>query len=447
MISRYHWKTIDTATRARILARAGSDITHLVDEVRPIVEAVRDEGDAALLRFTSAFDGVDIAGLGIAVSEVERRSAGDLLRPEVRAALDTTIANVQRFHAAQARHEVAIEVEVAPGIRATERPTPIDAVGLYVPSGRGSFPSMMYMLAVPAVAAGVPTIAVVTPPRADGSVDPAVLYAADRCGVTAVFRVGGPHAVAALAYGTASIPRVNKIIGPGSARVAAAKRLVSDRVDTGLPAGPSESMILADATADPWLVALDLVIEAEHGSDSAALLVTPDGPLADRVALLISELIDEAPEPRRTFLSDVFSGYGGIIETTSREEAVSVVNGFAPEHLMIHSTDARSLAAEIRNASEILIGPHTAFSLANYATGPNAVLPTGGWARTWGPVSVRDFQKRASVIEVDEVGYVALRDHVIALADYEGFPMHAAALRRRDERRVNSPGAAADSGR
>ena len=290
---------------------------------------------------------------------------------------------------------------------------------------------MLYMLAVPAVLAEVPTIVVATPPRSDGSVDPAVLYAARRCGVETVVRVGGAQAIAAMAWGTESVPAVHKIVGPGSAYVAAAKRLVSDRVDVGLPAGPSESIVLADSSADARIVARDVMIEAEHGADSAALLVTDDARLAEATAEAIEEFINEVPQPRRDFLTEVFNGYGGIVVTADLDESVHVVNTFAPEHLLLHARDPRALSARITDAAEVLIGPHTAFSLANYACGPNAVLPTGGWARTWSPVSVRDFQKRSTVIEVTTEGYDEMRDHVIALADYEGFYTHAAALRYR----------------
>ncbi len=427
------WNSLDRNERDRIMARSRIDIDSIIEQTRPIVDAVHQEGDAALRRFTLQFDQVDLGDRDIMVGPQEFDRAEAMLDGTVRDALEYAIENVKRFHAAQVEYGMKT-VEVRPGVVASERYTPIDRVGLYVPSGRGSFPSMLYMLAVPAVLAGVPVIAVTTPPAMDGTVDPAVLYAARLCGVDQVYRAGGAQAVAALAYGTESVPAVHKIVGPGSAWVAAAKRLVSDRVDTGVPAGPSESIVLADGAADPWRVALDLMIEAEHGSDSAAILVTHNEPLATAVAQYVTELIPEVPEPRRTFLQDVFSGYGGIILTDSEEQSIEFVNEFGPEHLLVTCRDSRAVAASITNASEILIGPHAAFSLANYAAGPNAVLPTGGWSRTFGPVSVHDFQRPSSVVEITPRGYEEMRDHVIALADYEGFFTHAAALRRRGER-------------
>ena len=428
----HRWTTLAEEERRRILGRSQTDITALVETVRPIVDDVCGRGDVALVELTHTFDGADIAGRGIAVEEREFDEASARIDEALKDALDYAVENVRRFHAAQL-HAALASVEVRPGILATERITPIESAGLYVPSGRGSFPSMLYMLAVPAVLARVPTIAVTTPPRPDGTVDPAVLYAARRCGIERVYRVGGAQAIAALARGTESVPAVRKIVGPGSAYVAAAKRLVADYVDVGLPAGPSESIVLADASADPWRVALDLMIEAEHGSDSAALLVTDSPALAEKTGEHMRRLIEEVPEPRRTFLEDVFAGYGGFILTENENQSVAFVNEFAPEHLLIHAADPRALSTRITNAAEILLGPHTAFSLANYATGPNAVLPTGGWAKSWGPVSVGDFQKSSTVIEVTETGYREMADHVIRLADHEGFFTHAAALRRRDE--------------
>lgn len=290
---------------------------------------------------------------------------------------------------------------------------------------------MLYMLAVPAQIAGVPDICVATPPLEDGSVDPASLYAAAQCGVTRVVRAGGAQAIAAMSYGTESIARVEKIVGPGSAYVAAAKRVVRGHVDVGLPAGPSESVVLADDSASPRNIALDLTIEAEHGSDSQALLVTPSTSLAKTVIDLLDGLIDELPEPRRGFVRDVLSGYGGVIVTETMDEAVDLVDRIAPEHLSIQTRDPFAELSEIGNAGEILLGEHTPFSLANYAAGANAVLPTGGAARTYSPVSVRDFSKYSSVVYATAGALQAAAHTVTTLADYEGFPAHARAIRRR----------------
>jgi histidinol dehydrogenase len=292
---------------------------------------------------------------------------------------------------------------------------------------------MLYMLAVPAQIAAVPHISLATPPDGQGRVDPACLYAAQLCGVHEIYRVGGAQAIAALAYGTESIKPVMKIVGPGSAYVAAAKRIVRDVVEVGLPAGPSESMIVADSSADVATLSLDLLIEAEHGGDSQALLVTPDGALAQCVAEAIPPLIAGTPEPRKGFLASVFGGYGGIILARDLDDAADIVNSFAPEHLQLRVEDHESFIAQVRNAAEILIGPYTPFSLANYAIGPNAVLPTGGTARAHSGVSVRDFQKRAAVMKVTREGYSEIAPRVVTLAEAEGFHWHARALTDRPD--------------
>ena len=425
------WNELSEDERARVMRRSEQEIRELVPKIAPIVEAVRTGGDQAVLEFTRTLDHADLSGRSLSVSENEREAAIEGLDKRVRAAIDYAISNVERFHQRQAVHDLPVQ-EVARGIAVGERVHPLDSVGLYVPRGRGSFPSMLYMLAVPARIAGVPRVAVATPPDQEGNVDPACLYAAAQCGVTEIYRIGGAHAVAAFAYGTESIRPVAKIVGPGSAYVTAAKQVVRDVVDVGLPAGPSESMILADETADADTVAWDLLIEGEHGSDSSALLVTTSRELANEVAERISSLITETPEPRATFLRDGFARYGSVIVVSSLAEAARVVNRFAPEHLQIRTADPDAVLEQIVNAAEILVGRHTAFSLANYAAGSNAVLPTGGAARVYSGVSVRDFVKYSSVVRISEDGFAAMREHVSPLARYEGFYWHAEALDRRE---------------
>lgn len=423
------WSTLAEDERSRILSRSEQNIDELLPTAQEIIDAVSARGDDAVREYTTRFDRAP-ADHALRVGESEFAEAEAALSPEVVAALDYAIANVRAVHEHQRPRDLEL-VQVRPGIVAGERSTPIDSVGLYVPRGRGSFPSMLYMLAVPASIAGVRRLVVATPPGPDGSVDPACLYAAGACGVHAVYRMGGVQAIAALALGTGSIPRVDKIVGPGSAYVAAAKRLLRDRVDVGLPAGPSESIILADESADAASVTADLLIEAEHGSDSQALLVTASERLAREVAGLLARRIADTPAPRRDFLRDVFSGYGGVIVADSADEAVEIVNSFAPEHLQLRTADPWATMARIRNAGEILLGPHSAFSLANYATGANAVLPTGGFARTWSGVSVSDFLKHSSVVQVSADAYSEIARHTEVLAEYEGFHWHARALRER----------------
>lgn len=427
-----HLASLHSEERERLLRRSRTEIAALTEQVRPIVEGVRSRGDEALREYTLRFDKADLRELPVAVTDEELEAAPGELSRELRSAIEYAIENVRRFHDSQRPRESEMTT-VRAGILAGERTTPVESAGLYVPRGRGTFPSMLYMLAVPASIAGVDHIAVATPPGPEGGVDPACLYAAHLCGVHRVYRVGGAQAIAALAYGTESVAPVRKITGPGSAYVAAAKQLVSDRVDTGLPAGPTESILLADATANPHVVALDLAIEAEHGLDSAALLVTDDETLARGVETELPKIIEVAPEPRKSFLTEVFSNYGGILLADTMAEAIAFVNEYAPEHIKVQTVDPWETLSAIRNAGEILLGEHSAFSLANYAVGANAVLPTGGYAHTWSPVSVQDFVKRSSVVYVSRQGYRSMRDHVLALADHEGFYMHAQALRDRGE--------------
>ncbi len=424
------WSSLSEDEKKQIFSRSETDISNISSSVQNIIDEVKERGDEALYELTAKFDKVNLKGIPLRVTEAEFREASNLIDDELKKALEFSIENVKKFHKSQLPEAMSFS-EVRPGIFAGERATSIESVGLYVPRGRGSFPSMLYMLAVPAVIAGVERIVIVTPPNEDGTVDPACLYAAELCGVKEIYRIGGAQAIAALALGTESIKPVIKLSGPGSMYVAAAKRLLSSVVDAGLPAGPSESVVLADSTADPFKAAIDLLIEAEHGSDSSALLITPSEELAQKAAAVLAEKAEALPEPRKTFVTDVLSGYGGIIITDSIDEAAEIINDFAPEHLQIQAEDPFDLLPLIKNAGEILMGDNTPFSIANYSTGANAVLPTGGGAKTYSAVSVRDFIKYSSVVYASASGLKETAKHVKTLADYEGFVTHAAALRDR----------------
>ncbi|MBX5451096.1 histidinol dehydrogenase [Thermogemmatispora sp.] len=433
MVHFYELTTMDAAQRRRLLRRAELRIEEITERVRPIIEDVRLRGDAALLEYTTRFDGVVLSAERLRVSAEEIELAHRQLDSQVRAALEQAIRNVKAFHQRQLPHEQWY-TEVMPGVMAGERVTPISSVGLYVPRGKGAFPSVMYMLAAPASIAGVPRIVVCTPPGPDGGIDAASLVAADLCGVHEIYRVGGAQAIAALAYGTETIPRVHKIMGPGSGYVAAAKRLLYGVVDVGLPAGPSEAILLADDSADPELVARDLLIEAEHGPDSSSLLVTPDRTLAEAVKQRLPAKIAALPEWRRAFCRAVLEeekGTGGIILTRDMDEAIAFVNEYAPEHLEVQVRDPFALLTQLRNAGEILIGPATPICLGNYCIGTNAILPTGGFAHTFSATSVHDFLKRTGVAYVTPAGYQALQGTARLLAEFEGFPAHAAAVSER----------------
>jgi len=435
MIHFYELSTMDTAQRARLLRRAEIQIDDLVERVRPIVEAVRDRGDDALIEFTGRFDRVQLGADQLRVSRAEIEQAHSQLDSSVRAALEHAIHNIRTFHQRQLPHEQWF-TQVAPGVIAGEKITPISSVGLYVPRGKGAFPSVMYMLATPASIAGVPRIVVCTPPGPQGEVDPASLVAADLCGVHEIYRVGGAQAIAALAYGTHSIARVHKITGPGSGYVAAAKRLLYGTVDVGLPAGPSEAITLADESASPELLARDLLIEAEHGPDSSSLLVTDSRSLAERVMALLPSKMAALPEWRQAFVRTVFEapeGTGGVVLAGSMREAIDFVNTYAPEHLEVQVREPFALLPELKNAGEILLGSRTPFSTANYSVGTNAVLPTGGFAHTFSCTTVYDFLKRTGIAYLAPEGYASLSETTRRLAEYEGFPAHANAVTERPE--------------
>src|SRR5712692_2141301 len=430
MIHFYELSTMDTTQRARLLRRAEIQIDELVERVRPIVEAVRDRGDDALIEFTGRFDRVQLGVDQLRVSRAEIEQAHSQLDSSVRAALEHAIHNIRTFHQRQLPHEQWF-TQVAPGVIAGEKITPISSVGLYVPRGKGAFPSVMYMLATPANIAGVPRIVVCTPPGPGGEVDPASLVAADLCGVHEIYRVGGAQAIAAMAYGTASIARVRKITGPGSGYVAAAKRLLYGTVDVGLPAGPSESITLADASAVPELLARDLLIEGEHGPDSSSLLVTDSRPLTEAVMSLLPEKIATLPKWRQDFVRTVFEapeGTGGIVLAATMDEAINFANEYAPEHLEVQVREPFAILPKLKNAGEILIGQYTPFCTGNYCVGTNACLPTGGFAHTFSCTTVFDFLKRTGIAYLTHEGYDSLSETTRRLAEFEGFPAHANAV-------------------
>lgn len=429
-INYYRWSEISETDKSRILKRSQETIEGVLDVVRPIIEDVKQNGDEALIRYAKKFDGADITSLK--VTEEEFAEAETLISPEMKAALEHGVRNVRKLHAEQMRRvEADWMFEVEPGVFAGEKVTPISSVGLYVPRGKNAFPSAVYMLAVPAVLAGVPEIAVVTPPTSDGKVDPATLYAAKLSGIRNIYKTGGAQAIAALAYGTQTIPKMVKVLGPGSSYVAAAKLLLSSMIDAGMPAGPSEAIVLCDESADPDNTVLDLLNEAEHGPDSAGLLITHDEKLAQYVLNKLPSAIEALPKPQSDWLKTVFSTYGAIILTDSLEQSIEVSNIYAPEHLLLKVRNPDKILPQIKNAGEILLGEHTAFSLGNFAIGINHCLPTGGWAHSYSCTNIWDFLKRTSLSRVTSEGFVSLAETVAVITDYEGFPAHKNAVTQR----------------
>lgn len=429
-INFYRWNETDEATKARIMRRSQANIDDMLAIVEPIIEDVRTRGDAALIEYAKKFDKADVTNLKASAEEFDAAEAA--LDEDLKAAIQHCVKNVRKFHEEQmARVEKPWMIEIEPGVFAGEQVNAIDSVGLYVPRGKGAFPSALYMLAIPATIAGVKNIAVVSPPTAEGKTDDATLYTAKLCGIQNVYKAGGAQAIAALAYGTKTIPQVKKVLGPGSPYVAAAKRVCSQIMDPGMPAGPSESIVLADETADFENTCWDILNEAEHGEDSAALLITHDEPLAKFVEKNLPIKIAELPEPHRSICTKVMSDYGGIILTESLAQSIEVANTYAPEHLHLKVEDGEKMAKQLLHAGEILIGEHTPSSLGNYGIGVNHVLPTGGWAHTYSCTSVWDFLKRTSISRCTEEGFEALKGSVTTMTDYEGFPAHGDVLRKR----------------
>jgi len=326
------------------------------------------------------------------------------------------------------------------GVSVAHRWHPIASAGLYVPQGRGRFPSMMIMLAVPARLAHVGRIAVMTPPDGDGVINPATLYVAQTLGIDEIYKIGGAQAMAVMAFGTESIAPVDKIFGPGSIYVSIARYLLRDVVDCGMPAGASEAMIIADEQADARTTALDLLIEAEHGRDSRSFLVTPSRALGSEVARIAEAELVNIPEPRRGYIRAVLSDYGGVLICKDIDEAVAIAQRAAPEHLKIDTRNSQQIARAIGAAGEILLGQESAFSIANYLTGANSILPTNRGARSWSAISVSDFCIRRAEITITPAGFKGLAPHAIALAKYEGFHAHAHALAQRHRKSQSHSG-------
>ncbi len=423
---------LSDAGKQKLMRRAEQDISELLPLAQEVTARIREEGDAAVVEYTQRFDAESFSADMLRATPDDFAKARASLEPEIITAIEDAHVNIHKFHLEQMPEPMWF-TEVQPGIMAGEKTTPIASVGLYVPRGKGAFPSVMLMLATPAKVAGVPKIIVVTPPAPDGKPDAAALVAAEVCGVDEVYAVGGMQAIGALAYGTETIPKVDKVIGPGSSYVSAAKRLLYGTLDVGLPAGPSESIILTDEHVDPRLAALDLLVEAEHGPESAALLVTHSREVAEKVCEVLPKYIVELPEWRRKFVENVLSNYGGVLLTDSLEESIAFVNEYAPEHLEVLTDEPFITLNKITNAGEILLGSMTPIPTANYCLGLNAILPTGGFARTFSSVSVQDFLKRSGVGYLSREGYERLQATTATLADYEGFPAHAMSIRKRNE--------------
>ena len=425
-----NWADLDSATREAALSRpAMNNDASKVDAVAAIVAKVRDDGDQAVRDFTAKFDGASLADSR--VSPEEANSAQAKLSADSIAAIDVAIRNVRKFHTAQLPS--ALSVQTMPGVQCERVSHAIDAVGLYVPAGTAPLPSAAIMLAVPAEIAGCPTRVMCTPPRPDGTADPAVLVAARRAGVSEIYKIGGAQAIAAMAYGTETVPKVCKIFGPGNSWVTHAKSMVaSDAAGAAIdmPAGPSEVLIIADADASADFVAADLLSQAEHGVDSQVLLLTTSRVLADQVSAALDTQLESLS--RADIAREALSN-SRIIVVADVASAVQISNDYAPEHLILQVEDARSWLPGIRNAGSVFLGPWAPESVGDYCSGTNHVLPTYGFARSYSGLGLDQFLRQMTVQELSADGLLGLADAVMELADLEGLDAHAAAVRIRLE--------------
>lgn len=421
MLAAGHALSDDDARR-----RGGVDAEVLSVAAR-IVEDVRQRGDEAIKDYTRQFDGAEVAVLRVTSEEIEAAVAS--VPVDFLDAIASAAASIEEFHERQVPQSWFTTQEG--GIFLGQKVTPIRRVGIYVPGGRACYPSSVLMNAIPAIVAGVEEIAMVVPPASDGTVNAYTLAAAAEVGVSEIYKVGGAQAIAALAFGTRSIPRVDKITGPGNAYVTGAKKLVMGDVGIDMLAGPSEVLILADETAEPAFIAIDLMAQAEHDPRAVTFLVTTDPTLPDEVEEALEILLEEAP--RAEVIRRSLTDHGLIVVVADEAAAFDVANAIAPEHLEIMMADPFELLGHVRNAGAIFLGPWTPESVGDYVAGPNHVLPTGGTARFSGPLSVDDFVKKSSVISYSRAALEADGPTVMAIAAAEGLDAHADAVALRLE--------------
>lgn len=422
------WRELGAAERQQALRRpAQVDGAETAEVVAALIEDVRMRGDVALRALTARFDGVVLDDL--AVTEAEFSAAETAVSPALAAAIGEAAGRIEQFHAAGMIPPYA--VETAPGVRCERVLRPIRRVGLYVPAGSAPLPSTALMLGIPARLAGCRDVVLCTPPRADGSVDPAVLVAAAHCGVRKVFKIGGAQAIAAMALGTDSVPACDKLFGPGNAFVTEAKRQVS-RLEGGagidLPAGPSEVLVIADAGANPGFVAADLLSQAEHGPDSQVILISDDADLINRVAARIELQLADLP---RADIARHALRAARMIQVETLDEAFEISNDYAPEHLILAVRDARAWLPRVQAAGSVFLGDWAPEALGDYCSGTNHVLPTSGAARFVGGLNVASFQLAITVQEVDQQGLRAIGPCAIELASAEGLDAHRLAVARR----------------
>ena len=408
-----------------LIQRSKLDAEGAMDTVRNILDAVKENGDLALKQYTEKFDRADVDVIRVDDEEIEKSFLN--LDENLINALEKAADNIAKFHKAQIPEEWFVEVEQ--GVMAGQVIRPLDSVGCYIPGGRAVYPSTILMTVIPAKIAGVSRIICCTPPQPDGSIKDVVLAAAKVAGATEIYRVGGAQAVAAMAYGTETIPVVDKIVGPGNIFVTAAKKLVYGDVDIDFPAGPSEVLIIADETGNPDYIAMDMMAQAEHDPNAACVLVTTSKTIATKVDRSIKELVNRMQ--RSEIIIESLEKYGIIAIAGSIDEAVNFSNEYAPEHLIIMTKDPEVVLNDIKNAGSIFLGELTPVSAGDYGSGTNHVLPTSGCAKMYSGLSAESFIKKPTVQRLSDKGVLNLNEMVTTLAKYEGLYAHAESFKKR----------------
>ena len=428
LMTHVDWNALDEAAQAQLLTRPTRALAAGVrGRVEEVMADVAARGDVALRVLTEHYDGVRLDSFE--VDEAERRAAFDAIGPELRAAIDEAASRIDAFH--RAGMPQAYALDTAPGVRCERILRPISPVGLYVPAGSAPLPSTALMLAIPAQLAGCEEIVLCTPPRRDGSADPAVLVAAQYAPNVRVFKLGGAQAIAAMSFGTASLPRCEKLFGPGNAYVDEAKRQAAERHDgpaIDMPAGPSEVLVIADAGANPVFVAADLLSQAEHGPDSQVILLSDDDSVLAAVAIEVERQLATLP---RAEIARRALQHARLIRVADIAHAIALSNDYAPEHLILSVRDPRAWLAQVRNAGTVFMGDWTPESLGDYCSGSNHVLPTGGAARAWSGLSVSSFMKSLTVQTASRAGLGAIGPCAVTLAEAEGLHAHARAVQLR----------------
>jgi histidinol dehydrogenase len=419
------FKYPDSSTWEELVRRPLSDLTQKEAIVRGVLEDIRKKGDSALKEYTLKFDQADISQFLVSSAEFEEASA--LVNPDLKHAIEKAAKNIRAFHQVQ---KLSLPViETMPGVKCWQKQVGIEKVGLYIPGGSAPLFSTVLMLAIPAVIAGCQQIVLCTPPNRERKVHPAILFAANLCGVTQVFKAGGIQAIGAMAYGTESIPKVDKIFGPGNSWVMMAKQIVSlSECSIDMPAGPSEVAVMADSTANPEYIAADLLSQAEHGPDSQVILVTTEEELMNKVLEAIDRQVKELPR-LETALKALH--HSRTILVRNKQEMLDLINLYAPEHLIIATSDANELADKIINAGSVFIGNYTPESAGDYASGTNHTLPTSGWTKSYSGINVDSFCKRITFQEITAEGIQNLGPVIEQMAEAEQLFAHknAASLR------------------